>query len=441
MEAIIELIQKSNFATLRKKKMDSEQERPYVNSRELNNISGNYKEYIYVLFYLGLIIIDEDYSHVGINPYVDPNPKSYEFSAIYRQKLFYQKTKGINRGEVMMDYNNIYTSIYLDNNEFNRLNRFYSFLSFDVDTIINDINDVFDKGIRGGITTKNREKLKPYFLRYNSFIFSTYALGERDFHFSRSLTNHRHYGPLTNYPKKLRKHFTLAGKKIVSVDLSNAQPYFSLLLFNKDFWLGEDCSDPLPINIDTIGMKFCFRDTIYNYIDENNFPCFESYRDLVLKNELYDYLIDPEHDNYDKARNEAKKNLYGIIFSQAESKYKVKSQSNRGRFMTKFPDVYDLLKFIKSEENQNQPVILNTTTGKVQQSHSLLPIMLQRIEAYIFIDVIAAYILKHHPEIPIIPIHDCLATIEEQAATVEMIITEQIYKHTAYNPILKTEPW
>ena len=335
----------------------------------------------------------------------------------------------------------MHTSKFINKEEIFTLNKFYAFLFFDVDTIIDDINNDFDKSIRSSITTKNRDKVKSSFLKYNSYVFSTYALGERNFKFSRSLTNHRLYGPLTNYPKKLRKHFTIAGKKIVSIDLSNAQPFFSLLLFNRDFWLGENSSNPLPINIETIGMKDFFTGAIYNYIDDNNFPSLGQYADLVLNNKLYDRLIDPSNKDYDKARKKAKNSLYGIIFSEVENKYEIKPESDRGRFKTAFPDVYDFFSFIKREENQYAPVILNTVTNKIQESHTLLPIMLQRIEAFIFIDVIVPYILKHHPNIPLIPIHDCLATTIGNEQVIEKVIGEKIIEYTGNVPKLTTEFW
>ncbi len=105
MEAIIRLIQKENFATVQKRGSRELAEKPYVNSRDLNKICGNYKEYIDVLFHLDLIIIDDEYSHDGINPYLEPYPKSYEFTPIYREKLFYQKTKGYDRKELILNNN------------------------------------------------------------------------------------------------------------------------------------------------------------------------------------------------------------------------------------------------------------------------------------------------------------------------------------------------
>lgn len=143
MEAIIKLIQKKNFATLQKKKDRVVEIKPYVYSDDMNTISGNYKEYIDLLFHLGLLIIDEDYSNKEINPFCTPYPKSIEFSAIYREKLFYQDTKGIiNRNFNKEDIsNNIKYSILNTMNyeskelapvNFNRLKRFYAFLNFDI---------------------------------------------------------------------------------------------------------------------------------------------------------------------------------------------------------------------------------------------------------------------------------------------------------------------
>jgi hypothetical protein len=426
MEKIITLIQRSNFASLKKGNEKPKKEKPYVHSADLKRISGNYKDYIGVLFEFDVLKIDEDYSHKGIRPESPCFPKSYYFTPIYREKLIYRNTVycSMDNNE-KNDSITPYSTINLDDTLQFQLNRFFAFLEFDSNYILDYLDKEFSGSIKGGTTGKNGKQLKKAFLKYNSAIYLTNSLASRNYHFFRNHTNHRLYGPLTNYPKRLRKHFTMKGKKMVSIDLSNAQPFLSLLLFDKRFWQGEDCSDQLPLNIDTIGMKNYFKGSIYNYLDENHLSSVEKFKGLVLNDSLYNQLIEDEvlsENEYQKKKKKAKESMYTIMFSKAKSSYKTRPKSNRAKFKANFPDIYDFWAQIKDSQNQNLPIILNPESETEQESHSLLAIILQRMEAFLFLDVIVPYILKNHPGVPIIPIHDCLATTVEHKDLVTSIV-------------------
>ncbi|MFR1445798.1 hypothetical protein ACLUYJ_19770, partial [Acinetobacter baumannii] len=47
---------------------------------------------------------------------------------------------------------------------------------------------------------------------------------------------HRFYNPISNLKRELRNYLTYEGKGLVSIDIKNSQPYFSILLHQPAFW-------------------------------------------------------------------------------------------------------------------------------------------------------------------------------------------------------------
>ncbi len=91
-----------------------------------------------------------------------------------------------------------------------------------------------------------------------------------------------------------------------------------------------------------------------------------------------------------------------------------------------FPEVYKVFAEIKKGDNME---------------YKYLSILLQRIESYLFIDVICKRIAKKYPEATIIPIHDSIATTNDYVDIFSSIISEELEIATGYKPNLKLEYW
>jgi hypothetical protein len=72
---------------------------------------------------------------------------------------------------------------------------------------------------------------------------------------------------------------------------------------------------------------------------------------------------------------------------------------------------------------------------------TVLARLLQNIDSYLFIDVIAKRIAKELPNAPIYTIHDSIATTKSNALRVQHIIEEELTKAVGYKPTLETEYW
>jgi hypothetical protein len=92
-------------------------------------------------------------------------------------------------------------------------------------------------------------------------------------------------------------------------------------------------------------------------------------------------------------------------------------------FKEMFPYVYEVFRQIKSKDK------------------SLLPRLLQSIESYLMINVIAKRISIEYPDAPIFTIHDSISTTAEYVDIVEAIMTEELTKAIGHTPKLEPEVW
>ena len=147
----------------------------------------------------------------------------------------------------------------------------------------------------------------------------------------------------------------------------------------------------------------------------------ERYVSLVVDGKLYEYIENEVNKGDEKidGRKAVKQMVFFILFSSNK-------QHSTGKSMFKkiFPEVYKVFAEIKKGD---------------AKEYKFLSILLQRIESYIFIDVICKRIAKEYPEAPIITIHDSIATTLEYEHVVKEIIAEELEKATGHIPQLKLE--
>lgn len=295
---------------------------------------------------------------------------------------------------------------------------------------------------------------------------------DREYQYSFSGDGHRFYSSITNLKRDLKQYLTYDGKPLVSIDLKNSQPFLSLVLFNPEFWgekldknekmgliwlnsgiykdikgkgAGEgiitllnshqikDSIDWGTLDSDTIGSgsidsgsntgggiitlldSHQMKDSIYSGID--------NYKKLVLTGLFYEYIqkqLKPKYPERFSDRPKVKKEVMRILFSDP------KDQKKRFfkpclYFSTLFPIPYELFMLIKEVRN------------------NYFPIILQRIESYLIIDIICKRINKFYPEIPLFTIHDNIITTLGNEGVVDDILKEEIERWTGYLPRVETE--
>ncbi len=265
------------------------------------------------------------------------------------------------------------------------------------------------------------------------------SLWGREYRLRFSGDGHRHYSLLTNLKRELRNFLTYDGKEMVSIDIKNCQPFLVLALFKESFWENRD--DMLSNNqclkrlnpqifaqitdnvidgitgniIDAIIMLL--KSSVSRYGKEASL---KKYEDLVVKGKLYEHIqehfcqIYPDRfDNRDNTKREFLR-LMNVDPKVENQPFYKPCQT----FDQHFPEVYQLFRLIKST------------------NYTILPIILQRIESYLLIDVICKRISDLEPQIPIFTIHDSILTTRGNEGFIEDIITDEFTKWIGYPPKL-----
>jgi len=210
-------------------------------------------------------------------------------------------------------------------------------------------------------------------------------------YFKRNKTNKRLDTNLTNLKTELR--YFIKGD-YVNIDLKNSQPFFlSQLILNI---IQTIRGLPLCCYLDgkkissSFGIKALQKILlIHQNSKKSNMVNLRKFSNSVIKGTLYEDFVSYYPESI--KRDRAKEIMFMVLFSQNTSDRKYRSfipyEKEKIIFAEVFPFVYEVVKMLKPKKK-----------------HSLLAISLQRLESYIFIDLVA----KRLVEDGIIPItiHD-----------------------------------
>jgi hypothetical protein len=250
----------------------------------------------------------------------------------------------------------------------------------------------------------------------------------------------RLYSSLTNMHSILRNFVkSKAGEELVSVDIKNSQPFHLLFMLQREFWLGR-----------SKGV------TIYG-----------------LNRELFTHLRDLSHSPSPLImfHGEAE-TLMGQGFSELsflnlvlEGKlYEFISEKFRGRFLT--PNGFDRFRTRELAKREflhmmyHDPRKMNPTMLPVFNAFSELfpreakimeilknrgykdfPILLQKIEVKMLLEVVAGAIYDADPGIPLYSIHDSLVTTASHMPVVREILNREYTRVLGVSPRLEEKSW
>jgi len=272
---------------------------------------------------------------------------------------------------------------------------------------------------------------------------------------------YRFHSNLTNMRSIIRNAITYNGSKLVSIDIKNSQPYLSTILLSRSFWIEKnfepDYSNSLSISFEKqknepfydINKVNKVKNDSKRDIDErinishikthdtdsyimlgdidktlmNNE--FSQYVNLVVNGTLYEFLEQQFAIHLGETfatRKEVKTAVFQVLFT--DNRFLGQEDAKPKKlFKQMFPYVYEVFRFIKSKDK------------------SLLPRLLQSIESYLMLNVIAKRISIEFPEAPIYTIHDSISTTEEYVEVVELIMKEELTKAIGHEPKLARDEW
>lgn len=292
-----------------------------------------------------------------------------------------------------------------------------------------------------------------YLARYSRWMTAIEKIHEGDTYYSVDRFSHRFHSNITNLKSELRKHLRYEGKKIVSLDIKNSQPYMSLCLFNEPFInfviktqvqkvpsseslndITNNKNDDNIFNINkiysTIGRRILIPSSLLLLMRQQlskTKECqdFRTYTEMVSSGLFYDWMADEFRRRGIEGlgtRGEVKKMMFVVFFSHNQF-LNQSDAAPKKRFAELFPSVYEMFKIIKRIDN------------------SMLARLLQVIESHIILRVVCRRITKERPDVPLFTIHDSIATTVENKDYVYKVMMEELTRHVGVPPVIKEEFW
>lgn len=286
---------------------------------------------------------------------------------------------------------------------------------------------------------KLKKKYKQPYNQYKHAFFCIDKVSQGHFNIKRDNSVGRYHSVLTNMRALTRNAIMYNGEGLVSIDIKNSQPYLSILLLDYFFWSsicdfkkGEKKinkkvkaknqynsllfkSIPLKLTKQLTNIMCCKITSILSKSRDSG------YSSIVAQGRLYEYLEESFKTNLfltNFTRKEIKDEVFRMLFSA--NRY---SSETKKLFSIIFPEVHEVFTVIKSKEKK------------------LLPCLLQAIESYLVIDVIAKRISKEYPYAPIFSIHDSIVTTEKYVTSVRQIMKEELSLVVGHEPTLHLERW
>jgi len=285
------------------------------------------------------------------------------------------------------------------------------------DSWLADYEEENMQAIRDDLKKKKDDRIKRAIETTEDFKQLARNINYQKAHYSFSGDGHRFYTPISNLKRELRNFLTYDGQPLGEVDVKNSQPFLSIKLFDLSFW--ESSKNSQNLNLKSIDNKY-YEDIItllktsesLNHKESD----LEKYKYLVENGRFYEYMqehFEPLFPERFNNRSNVKKEVLRIFYVENKDTDKPFYQPCK-LFKYHFPLVYELFRLIK----------------EIQSNY--LPIILQRIESFLILDVICKKISVLHPHIPFFTIHDSILTTQGNEAIVEEIMAREIQNWTGH---------
>lgn len=391
-----------------------------LNSTLLQKTVSNYKEYLdYLLNVLKIIETDNRYKK-------GEKSKGYRFIEKYQTMVKPYKVSGwvlkknliINKNKALLTTKKLnYLTKYFNSNLKINFSKCYEYLKeeYSIKLLNPELRD-YDFA---------KEKYKIPINQFNRSLIAVSNIDNGCFYLKRDSNVNRFHSNLTNLNSVLRNAVSYQGKNLISIDITNSQPYLSTILFRKEFW-SKEFKNQCKMNIYNFNKEYI---NYYIMLGENlenlNTKGFMKYINLVRKGEIYEYLQSRFQDGLGieySERKQIKTAVFQTLFTANTFIGQAKALPKK-MFATIFPEVYNVFKKIKRKDK------------------SILPRLLQSIESLLVIDIICKRISKEFPKAPIFTIHDSIATTSEFIDDVKRIILEECNLNVGFEPKLKIEHW
>lgn len=272
---------------------------------------------------------------------------------------------------------------------------------------------------------KMKEATEPY-RAFSRRLIPVLNIKNEQFNLNIDRTAGRLHTPLTQLKKELRPFLEYDGKKLVSIDIKNSQPYLSTMLFDEEAFKRNKIQDIINIYND---IDYNKAPISFYYVSKKELPLdIKNYITQVVSGTFYEdfaKLLEAEKllpDGIEDSRKYAKQIAFRTMFSPNRHKQHVKEIQ---LFERVYPNVYKNFAFIKQGKDK----------------YNTLACLLQNIEAQLILQIICLEISKQYPDAPIFTIHDSIVTTVDYHKKVKEIMYNILKEKVGYPPQLSVEFW
>ena len=206
---------------------------------------------------------------------------------------------------------------------------------------------------------------------------------------------HRVHSVVTWTSKEIRSHLRLDGRRLVEVDVRNSQPLVLAAIVKH---LSQPSQQHLPALLQQVGAQHtpAGAGAPFQYLGVLQMWAFTPsevahFQDLAERGRLYEYLgaVSGVGDR-DRAKHRF---LVDVLFDTPDQRRPMAQA-----FLKSFPSIYGGIVELKRAAMRDDP----------WKGHGVLSCLLQRVESIICIDHAAGQLVRKHPEIPFLTIHDAV---------------------------------
>jgi len=255
--------------------------------------------------------------------------------------------------------------------------------------------------------------------RYNAMKAAAVRIENGEIHYSIDGTSGRFHSNITNLSKELRPYLRINGHPLASVDVKNCQPYLTTVIL----------TNPSKVSWMTTSPEFSellSRLTV-NITEED----VQRYILLVANGEIYEYLMAAFSEaGLELTRDETKVQVLRILFARNRRPQNEENALCRDVFRQHFPMVHKIFSKVRGN-----------LRGDKFTSYKRFAILMQRLEAFLMLEVVLKRIRRELPNTIAITVHDSVMTsvLTDDSKNVKAIITEELENFVGIRPRVKIE--
>jgi len=253
---------------------------------------------------------------------------------------------------------------------------------------------------------------------YNRVLASATRIINGDITYMRDSTSGRFHSNVTNCPKGFRQYLRVNGEPLINIDIKNSQPYLStIILTNPSKASGFTENTAFAMMLQTL--KVSNNEDVKKYIS------------LVISGTFYEHLMSEfAAAGLPLDRSETKRQVLRILFARNRMPKDATNRKAREVFRSCFPTVHRIFSKVRGN-----------VTGDRFTNFKRFAILLQRMEAYLMLDVIVKRIYRELPGVVAITIHDSIMTgvLTNNVEAVKNIITEELTNFVGFRPNVSLE--